>query len=95
MTKPRTYIYIAGPYRATDTGAKGYFTVDANINNARMAAATLAQLSIPFFCSHMNGAHSGSFAPSVPDSFWLDMGLMFVDRASAPGCCWPGRQTNM
>ena len=82
-TKHRTYIYIAGPYRATASGAKGYFLIDSHINTARMAAATLAELRIPFFCSHMNGAHNEAFAPEVPDSFWLDMGLGFVDRSSA------------
>ncbi len=81
--KQRDYIYIAGPYRATASGAKGYYLIDSHINTARMAAATLAGLRIPFFCSHMNGAHNEAFAPDVPDSFWLDMGLGFVDRSSA------------
>ena len=83
-TKQRTYIYISGPYRGTAShDHKGYFAIDNNINNARVAAATLAKLGIPYFCPHLNSAHFEVIVPDVSPKFWLDMDMVFVDRASA------------
>ena len=82
--KHRTFIYISGPYRGTAPhDHKGYFIIDNNINNARMAAATLAKLGIPYFCPHLNSAHFEVIVPEVDPKFWLDMDMVFVDRASA------------
>lgn len=78
-----TYVYIAGPYRGKAThDAGGYFEIDANINRAKEAAATLAQLGIPFFCPHLNSAHFEVIAPDVKPVYWLEMDMIFVDLAS-------------
>lgn len=78
-----TYVYIAGPYRGKTThDARGYFEIDANINRARKAAATLARLGIPFFCPHLNSAHFEVIAPDVQPAYWLEMDMIFVDLAS-------------
>ncbi len=79
-----TYVYIAGPYRGKAThDHRGYFEIDANINRAKEAAATLARLSIPFFCPHLNSAHFEVIAPDVKSMYWLEMDMVFVDLASA------------
>lgn len=78
-----TYVYIAGPYRGKAShDARGYFAIDANINRAKEAAATLARLGIPFFCPHLNSAHFEVIAPDVKSVYWLEMDMVFVDLAS-------------
>ena len=77
-------MYIAGPYRGKAThDAKGYFTIDANINRAREAAAILARYDIPFFCPHLNSAHFEVITPEVHSKYWLETDMVFVDLASA------------
>jgi len=79
----KTFVYIAGPYRGTAThDAEGYSEIDANINRAREAAATLARLGIPFFCPHLNSAHFEVIVPDVKPAYWLKMDMIFVDLAS-------------
>lgn len=78
-----TYVYIAGPYRGkAPHNARGYFEIDANINRAKEAAATLARLGIPYFCPHLNSAHFEVITPGVKPAYWLKMDLVFVDLAS-------------
>lgn len=80
----RTFVYIAGPYRGEAThDAEGYFKIDANINRAKEAAATLAQLGIPYFCPHLNSAHFEVITPDVTPAYWLKMDMVFVDLAAA------------
>ncbi len=79
-----TYVYIAGPYRGKAThDHRGYFEIDANINLAKEAAATLARLGIPYFCPHLNSAHFEVIAPDVKPAYWLEMDMVFVELASA------------
>lgn len=90
MIPKKTYVYIAGPYRAPKDGmgkatdmAVRYHRIDNHITTARTAAAILAQMGIPFFCPHLNGAHFEVIVPEVPDTYWLDLGLALVAGASA------------
>lgn len=86
-----TYVYIAGPYRGKAThgellanvGARSYFEIEANINLARKAGATLAQLNIPFFCPHTNFSHSEVITPGVNIEWLLESDMIFLDLASA------------
>jgi len=74
----KTFVYIAGPYRATN-GADPFISVSRNISEAQKWAIKLAQAGIPFFCPHMNGAHLESHAPV---EYWLEMDMKILEHAS-------------
>lgn len=71
-------VYIAGPYRANS--ATG---IAANIQSARLAAIEFAKMGIPYICPHLNSAYFEEYAPDVPDSFYLKMGLEILARCDA------------
>lgn len=75
--RPKTYVYIAGPYGDKD----GYVLIDERINRARYAAMNLAERGIPFYAPHLNCAHFEVIAPTAPVEFWTAMGLGFVQFA--------------
>ncbi len=67
-------IFIAGPY----TG-KTHFEVTLNIATAAKAAAELALHGYGFFCPHLHSAHFDVIVPEVPESFWRELGLKFLE----------------
>ena len=79
LTPGQRYVYIAGPYR----DKSGYLAIDRNIATAREWAARLAQNHIPFYCPHLNSAHFEVITPTVPEEWWLEMHMIFLERAAA------------
>ena len=75
--RPKTYVYIAGPYGDKDP----YCVIDARINEARKAARMLALAGIPYYSPHLNCAHFEVVAPDAPVEFWIAMGMVFVGNA--------------
>ena len=71
-------VYIAGPYMGKTHDYRSYAQIDANINNARMAAAELAQAGIKFFCPHTHSAHFEVIAPDAPPEYWYDLDMHFL-----------------
>lgn len=76
-SRPRTYVYIAGPYGDHD----GYVRIEERINRARYAAMQLAEHGIPFYSPHLNCAHFEVIAPTATVDFWRAMGMGFVQWA--------------
>ena len=83
--KPKTFVYIAGPYRATNGGHdyQSYYEIDQHINEARMWATRLANENIPFFCAHMNSAHMEVIVPNASPDYWLNLDRLILEHASA------------
>ena len=83
--KVKTFVYIAGPYRAADGGHdyQAYYEIDQNINEARMWATRLANENIPFFCAHMNSAHMEVIVPSASPDYWYNLDMLILEHASA------------
>lgn len=79
MNRPKTYVYIAGPYGDHD----GYTKIERRINIAREAAAQLARRGVNFFCPHLNSAHFEVITPNAGREFWIEQGLVFVRYAWA------------
>ena len=81
----KTFVYLAGPYRAPDGGHdyRAFFEIDRNINEARLWATRLANEGVPFFCPHMNGAHMEVLAPDVTQEYWLDLDMRILECSSA------------
>ena len=77
--RPKTYVYIAGPYGDKDP----YCVIDERINMSRKAAADLALNGIPYYSPHLNCAHFEAIVPEAPVAFWVAMGMVFVDQAWA------------
>ena len=75
--RPKTYVYIAGPYGDRDP----YCTIDARINEARNAARELAIRGVPYYSPHLNCAHFEVIAPEASVEFWTAMGMGFVENA--------------
>ena len=81
----KTFVFIAGPYRASDGGHdyQSYYEIDQHINEARLWATRLANEDIPFFCPHMNSAHGEVWAPSAPPEYWYNLDILILEHASA------------
>jgi len=75
--RPKTYVYIAGPYGDRDP----FCTIEARINESRRAARELAIRGIPFYSPHLNCAHFEVIAPEATEDFWKAMGMGFVENA--------------
>lgn len=75
--RPRTYVYIAGPYGDQDP----YHIIDMRIAKARNAARELAIAGVPYYSPHLNCAHFEVIAPDAPVAFWIAMGMGYVERA--------------
>lgn len=81
----KTFVYIAGPYRASNGGHdyQSYYDIDQHINEARMWATRLANVNIPFFCPHMNSAHMEVIAPDALPEYWYNLDMLILEHASA------------
>lgn len=67
-------VYIAGPYNGAD-----YLEIDDHINDARFAAALLANHGVGYFCPHLNSAHFEAITPKVPETFWKALDLKLLE----------------
>lgn len=71
-------VYIAGPYTGDN-----YLAVEANIAQAREAAAWLANNGVGYYCPHLNSAHFEAITPDVPIAFWYEMDYRLLDVCDA------------
>lgn len=67
------FVYVAGPYTGED-----WFQVDANINQAREAAAWLARNGVGYHCPHLNSAHFEVLVPEIANEWWYEMDYRFL-----------------
>ena len=77
------YVYIAGPYRGRTHDYQSYCEIDANINQARLAAAALAEAGIGFFAPHLHSAHFEVIAPHATPEFWYELDMRFLEMCDA------------
>lgn len=68
-------VYIAGPYRH-----KTKIGIEDNILRAREAAVAVWKTGAAALCPHLNSAH---FDGIVPDSHFLDAGLLMLRHCDA------------
>lgn len=77
MKRPKTYVYIAGPYGDAD----GYVFIEERINRARYAAMQLAEIGIPYYSPHLNCAHMEVIAPNATREHWIAANEPFMANA--------------
>jgi hypothetical protein len=74
----RPVIYIAGPFRATNSdGSQDMFRVQENVMRAMALALQVWRLGAVALCPHGN---SMFFTGAAPDAVWLDGDLELVRR---------------